>query len=101
MHWFDENDSVCCSRDIQMENYCPPCQMKVLVEFSKNLHDFNIIWFFLSLAQNNNEILYLSLSFWLLQLFNSLSERFFVKAGRYQKDNVGQTFTFSNQDFYV
>ena len=43
MHWFDENDSVCCSRDIQMENYCPPCQMKVLVEFSKNLYDFNII----------------------------------------------------------
>ena len=48
VYCFDENDSVWCSRDIQIDDYCPPCQMKALVEFSKNLHDFNAdfcLWF--------------------------------------------------------
>ena len=42
MQLFNENDSVCRSRETLMENYCPPCQMKVIVVFSKNLHDFNV-----------------------------------------------------------
>ena len=42
VYWFDENDSVCCSRETLMENYCPPCQMKVIVMFSKNLLAFNV-----------------------------------------------------------
>ena len=41
VHWFGENDSVCCSQDIGIDDYCPPCQKIVLLEFSKNLHDFN------------------------------------------------------------
>ena len=43
MEWFDENDSVCYSRHGELEKYCPPCQIKALVEFSKNLHDLSNI----------------------------------------------------------
>ena len=79
--WFEKNDSVCCSRDIRMENYCPPYLMKVLVEFNKDLYNFNnIVWFFLFLAEDNNEKLYLWLSFWLLQLFNSVPGSFFCRS---------------------
>ena len=31
MYWFDENDSVCCSQDIRIYDYCPPCQKNVLL----------------------------------------------------------------------
>ena len=41
VYWFDGNDSVCCSRDIRIDDYCPPYQKNVLVVFSKDLHDFN------------------------------------------------------------
>ena len=83
VHWFNENDSVCCSQHIELKNYCPPCQMKDSAEFSKNLHDLsNIVWFLIFIWKSNNETLYLCLSFWLLQLFTLLLRRLFCK-GRY------------------
>ena len=41
VEWFDENDSVSCSRHIELEKYCPPCQIKALAEFIKNLYDLS------------------------------------------------------------
>ena len=97
MHWLDENDSVCCSRDTWIDVYYTPCYMKIVVEFSKDLHDFNTD-FCLKITM---KFYTFGCFFYHYSYIIHCWGGFLVKADRYQKDNVEQTFTFCNQDFYV
>ena len=84
-----------------MDDYCPPCQMKILVEFSKNLHDFNADFC-------RRFCLKITMKFYtcgcLFDYYNYLMHCWggvFVKADKYQKDNVGKTFTFPIKIFFL
>lgn len=83
-----------------MDDYCPSCQMKILVEFSKNLRDFNAD-FCLRFCLKTKMKFYtcgclFDYSNYLMHCWGDV----FVKADKYHKDNVGKTFTFPIKIFF-
>ena len=67
--------------------------MKLLAVFSKSLHDFsNIVWFLVFSWK-------IAVKF---HTYGCFCQRgFFVMADRNQKDDAGKSLTFFNQDFFV